>query len=136
MCRTPMCHHPTLGEEFYSISLFHIINNIDGLKPAAHEATFLAHCSNRPIESNVVARRRRGNVIAPFAVNCNTSCLPRAIKIKQVYDRSNKLRARSKSSLLPLKTFAHGAICLLSTKLLSMSNKSCLVCCGLYGRQC
>jgi hypothetical protein len=39
------------------------------------------------------------------------------------------------SSFLPLKTSAHGAILLLSTTLLAMSNKSCLVCCGLCNEQ-
>jgi hypothetical protein len=37
------------------------------LKPAAHEVIFLSHCSNRPIESNFMARRRRGNAIEPRA---------------------------------------------------------------------
>jgi hypothetical protein len=75
------------------------------------------------IASNFVARRTRGNALAPCAVNCNTSCLQRAMSNKNQICLSGAITCAQQAMYEPLKTSAHGATLLLSTNCLQWARK-------------
>jgi hypothetical protein len=74
-------------------------------KTVAHEVTFLAHCSNRSIESNLVARRRRGNAIGAVCGYLQHVLLTTSNERykSNMFDRSNKLRATSNELILVIE---------------------------------
>jgi hypothetical protein len=98
-----------------------------------YEATFLAHCKQPRLKATLW---RAAVGAMPFR---RVQLI--ATRLAYHETESNKTQTRLIGAIrcaqdfLPLKTYAHGATLLLSsTKLLAMSKKSCLVCCGLTAK--
>jgi hypothetical protein len=103
------------------------------LSPQHTMQLFLLIASNRHgIASNFVVRRKRCTAIATCAVTCNTSCLQRAMSnTNQAYlIGAISCAQQAMSSFLPhIRTRGNFVV---FNKLLLMSKKRCLLCCGLY----